>query len=47
MSNGPLVRYDAACRAITEARSVDELLQIHGKARVLAADDCAILMCAT
>jgi hypothetical protein len=33
----PLALYDAACRAIAEARSVDELLVIHDQARALAA----------
>jgi hypothetical protein len=37
VSDGPLARYDAACRAIAEARSVGELLQIHDEARALAA----------
>jgi hypothetical protein len=37
VSDGPLARYDTACRAIAEARSVDELLQIHDEARALAA----------
>jgi hypothetical protein len=28
VSDGPLARYDAACRAIAEARSVDEPLAV-------------------
>jgi N6-adenosine-specific RNA methylase IME4 len=32
-----LARYDAACRAVAEARSVDEILLIHDRARALAA----------
>ena len=33
----PLARYDHACRAIAEARSIDEVLLIHDQARALAA----------
>jgi hypothetical protein len=32
-----LVRYDAACKALAEAVSVDEVLLIHDEARALAA----------
>jgi len=34
---GTLALYEAACRAITEARSVDEIKDIHGIARQMAA----------
>lgn len=36
-SESALVKYDAACRAIAEAKAVDELKEIHDAARAMAA----------
>ena len=36
-NNSELARYDAACRAIAEAKAVDEVLLIHDQARAMAA----------
>ncbi len=34
---GSLIRYDAACRALADAKSVDEVKEIHDKAEGLRA----------
>src|SRR5262245_58018312 len=36
-ADASLILYDAACRAVAEAKSVNEVLQIHDQARALAA----------